>query len=253
MTEKKITFEKLHSVPNSAWKALSEKKIYFGHQSVGFNIMDGVADLMKELPNIKLNIVETNQKRDFAKGVLAHSEVGKNNDPESKITEFANFIDLGIGKTADAAALKFCYVDMTTNTDIESLFNRYVETVEKIKAKHPGITIIHFTEPLTHIKTTWKTWIKKLMGKKDIWEYNNNIKRNQYNVLLIDKYHGGDPILDIAKIESTYPDGTRESFTVDGKTYYSMVPEYTTDGGHLNELGRKIVAEEFLLLLTNLS
>jgi hypothetical protein len=62
----------------------------------------------------------------------------------------------------------------------------------------------------------------------------------------------GFNIIDIAKIESTYPDGSRCSFTMDGKTYYSMVPEYTSDGGHLNETGRKKVAEQFLILPANL-
>ena len=57
----------------------------------------------------------------------------------------------------------------------------------------------------------------------------------------------------LQKYNPPYPDGTRCSFTKDGKTYYSMVPEYTTDGGHLNEIGRKKVAEQFLILLANLN
>ena len=38
-----------------------------------------------------------------------------------------------------------------------------------------------------------------------------------------------------------------------GKTFYAMAPEYTYDGGHLNELGRKKVAEQLLILLANLN
>jgi hypothetical protein len=63
----------------------------------------------------------------------------------------------------------------------------------------------------------------------------------------------GFNIIDIAKIESTYPDGTRCSFSIDGKTYYSMAPEYTSDGGHLYEIGRKKVAEQLLIFLANLN
>ena len=37
------------------------------------------------------------------------------------------------------------------------------------------------------------------------------------------------------------------------KIYYSMAPEYTTDGGHLNETGRKRVAEQLLIFLANLN
>ena len=59
MSEKNISYDTIKDVPASIWEKLSQKKIYFGHQSVGFNIMDGVQDLMKEHPAIKLNIVET--------------------------------------------------------------------------------------------------------------------------------------------------------------------------------------------------
>ena len=56
------------------------EKIYFGHQSVGFNIMAGVKDLMKGNPQIKLNIVETTNESDFKVGLFAHSRVGENED-----------------------------------------------------------------------------------------------------------------------------------------------------------------------------
>ena len=253
MSEKNISYDAIKDVPASTWEKLSQKKIYFGHQSVGFNIMDGVQDLMKEHPAIKLNIVETSDASDFNVGLFAHSRVGKNVDPKSKIDEFVSFMDKGIGKKADAAALKFCYVDVTAKTDVENILADYGKSIAQLKKQYPDMTIIHFTTPLTTSKTTWKTWIKKVMGKKEMWEYDGNIKRNQYNEILIKQYQGKEPILDIAKIESTFPDGTRSTFTKDGNTYYSMVPEYTHDGGHLNELGRIKVAEQLLLLLANVS
>jgi len=42
------------------------------------------------------------------------------------------------------------------------------------------------------------------------------------------------------------------TFRKEGKKYYSMTPTYTDDGGHLNERGRKKVAEQFLLFMINL-
>ena len=59
MSEKANKLPSIKDVPNSAWKKLSQKKIYFGHQSVGYNIIDGIKDIMKEYPQINLNIVET--------------------------------------------------------------------------------------------------------------------------------------------------------------------------------------------------
>jgi disulfide oxidoreductase YuzD len=251
MPEEKVTFPSIKDVSASSWEKLAQKKIYFGHQSVGFNIIDGINDVMKEHSGINVNIVETADESNFKVGLLAHSRVGKNVDPKSKITEFANFIDSGIGKKADAAALKFCYVDITAGTNANNVFNVYSDSILQLKAKYPDMIIIHFTNPLTQRQTGLKTWIKKVIGRP-IGGVDDNIKRNEYNEMLIKLYEGKEPIFDIAKIQSTFPDGTRCSFSKDGKTYYSMVPEYTTDGGHLNETGRKKVAEQFLILLANL-
>ena len=45
MPEKTVQFPNIKDVPASKWENLSQKKIYFGHQSVGFNIIDGIKDL----------------------------------------------------------------------------------------------------------------------------------------------------------------------------------------------------------------
>jgi len=251
MPEEKVSFPSIKDVPAGKWQKITQKKIYFGHQSVGFNIMDGIKDVMKEHPEINVNIVETADESDFKVGLLAHSRVGKNVDPKSKIAEFANFIDSGIGKRADAAALKFCYVDITAGTNANNVFSDYSDSIWQLKAKYPDMIIIHFTNPLTQRQIGPKAWIKKIIGRPGSVE--NNIKRNEYNEILIKQYEGKEPIFDIAKIQSTFPNGSRCSFTKDGKTYYSMVPEYTYDGGHLNEVGRRKVAEQFLILLAKLN
>ena len=72
MPEETTQFPSIKDVPNSAWEKLSQKKIFFGHQSVGFNIIDGLKDLMKENPQIKLNIVETSNPADFDAPIVAH-------------------------------------------------------------------------------------------------------------------------------------------------------------------------------------
>jgi len=252
MSKETIEFPSIKDVPASAWEKLSQKKIYFGHQSVGFDIIDGIEDLMKENPQIKLNIVETADQSDFKLGLFAHSKVGKNVDPKSKIDEFAKFINKGIGGKADVAALKFCYIDFRPATNTKNVYIDYSNSISKIKNKYSNLTIIHFTTPLTQKQTGIKAIIKKLIGKP-VSGIEENIKRYEYNEMLRKEYEGKEPLFDIAKIESTFPNGTRCSFTKDGKTYYSMVPEYTYDGGHLNELGRKKAAEQLLILLSELN
>jgi hypothetical protein len=245
-------YSRLSDVPKEEWSKLSKIKIYFGHQSVGNNILSGIEDLMEQYPYIKLDIVETTDSKDLSKGVLAHSRVGENNDPRAKLKEFSEILKQGMGKKADITALKFCYLDVEKKTDVSKLFDDYKLSMQVLKKKYPDLKIIHFTAPLTVSKSSWKTTLKKILGKKDFWEFNDNIRRNQYNAMLVKEYEGREPVFDIARIESTRQDGSRQSFELTNETYYSLVPEYTKDGGHLNEVGRKIVAENFILLLINL-
>ena len=95
--------------------------------------------------------------------------------------------------------------------------------------------------------------VKKLTGKKEFWEYDHNVARNKFNDLLKREYAGKESVFDLAKIESTYPDGRRETFKRKDKRFYSLVHDYTHDGAHLKELGRKKVAEQFLIFLANLN
>ena len=260
MSEEIIKFPSIKDIQDAKWENLAQKKIYFGHQSVGFNIIEGIEDLMKENPQIKLNIVKTNDPSDFAVDLFAHSGVGKNGYPESKIDEFAKFINEGIGNKADIVFFKFCYVDVRTDSDVEDVFSYYKNTMTKLINAYPDTKFVIFTVPLTTEPTVIqslfnnaKKAIKKIM-RKPVWgPPPGNQQRSQLNEMLRQEYNGKAPIFDIAMIESTYPDGTYCSFDVDGKTYYSLVPEYTDDGGHLNEIGRKRAAEQLIVLLADLS
>ena len=60
-----------------------------------------------------------------------------------------------------------------------------------------------------------------------------------------------DPF-DLALVESTRPDGTREFFYRKGVSYSALTPAYSDDGGHLNNEGRRHVAERLLVFLCDL-
>lgn len=241
----------LKDIPDSSWQELSKKKIYFGHHSVGFNILDGINQLAKENPQLRLNIVETSNVTQLNEGVFAHSRVGKNRKPLSKIAEFRKFIDDGIGGVANLAIFKFCFVDIVAKTDVNGLFEVYEKNITRMKASFPETTFVHFTVPLKVVQTGFKAWIKSILGKQ-IGGYANNIKRNEFNKLLREKYQGKDPIFDLAMFESTNDDGTMQVFEEDGKSYFTLRKDFTDDGGHLNTLGRRKIAEQFLIYLSGL-
>jgi len=250
MAETKRSYDKMEDVPESAWKTLSEKKIYFGHQSVGFNIIGGINDIIKENKKIRLKIVKTRNKSDFSGPLFAHSTIGANMNPKSKIDDFADILKKGVGEKVDYSAMKLCYIDFNVKTDVERLFERYKQSVSDVKKQFPNMTYVHFTVPLTSKQTGAKAWIKKMMGKP-LRGFEDNVPRNRFNELIIAEFGGKDPIFDLAKAESIYPNGKRSSFTLNGKTYYAMVDDYTDDGAHLNKTGSRKIAVELLLFLVN--
>jgi hypothetical protein len=79
-----------------------------------------------------------------------------------------------------------------------------------------------------------------------------NVKRNEFNALLRQNYDGREPIFDLAQIEATLPNGTYQTFKYQDKSYFSLAKIYSSDGGHLNELGRQFTAIEFLRALTQI-
>ncbi len=232
-------------------KTVAKVKIFFGHQSVGQNIVDGLSGIVKESGDTSFHIINVHKTEKLPKFYFAHTKVGKNRKPETKCTDFAGIIENNLAKDGlQYAFLKFCFVDITEKTDIGAVFDRYRKTIDSLKMQFPQIHFIHFTVPLKTKTKGTKAWLKRLfgiLGKREI----NNMQRFRYNQLLKKNYHA-EPVFDIASIESTYPDGSRETFTKNNKTYYAMLDGYSSDGGHLNAIGRKQVAGKLLSFLAGL-
>ena len=235
---------------NSSVTAVANMRIFFGHQSVGKNILDGINDI-SEGGNNKINIVESRIADDSSEPAFLHAGVGKNKDPLSKIVDFREIVKNEIGGKVDVAFFKFCYVDFDQTTDIQSTFNKYQETMKALKENYPQTTFVHFTVPLVEARLNMKGYVKKIIGRYDT-KREGNIKRNQFNTMLKAEYEGKEPIFDLAGIESTYPDGKNETFEKDGRTYYALAPLYTNDSGHLNETGSKVLAGKLLYFLASL-
>jgi hypothetical protein len=239
-------YARLERVPQEKLLSLSHKKVFFGHQSVGQNIVDGITDVMGTTPLIRLNIRETMSPGDFDKPIFAHSFIGTNLNPSSKIKAFRDILDSGVGQVADIAFLKLCYIDINRSTDLRALFKEYDETIAYLKAKFPKLKIITVTVPLMSRPIRIRSKIAKLLGRWQ-WDDQNNVKRNEFNEMLRSRY--GESLFDLAKSESTTLLGKRAVFKKDNKTYDLLVKSYTDDGGHLNALGRQVAAIDLLLYL----
>jgi len=227
-------------------RTLADKHIFFGHQSVGGNILEGVQDVQKDLPVTEL---EDAKAIASAKPGLFHAMVGSNGDPGSKIKEFEEMIRGGVGNKADIAFFKFCYIDITEDTDVPGLFQQYKQTMTGLAKAYPDTKFVHVTIPLRAAPGGTKAALKSLLGKGPGTLVAANKQREEFNEMLRKEYAGKQPVFDLATVESTKADGSRSTIKIDGKSVPSLVPDYSYDGKHLNETGRKIVANQFLSFL----
>ncbi|WP_456445180.1 hypothetical protein [Thiolapillus sp.] len=244
----------LPHVTEAQLDALSGKTFYFAHQSVGYNIVDGLSRVLARLGRPGLfSIRELQPGQPVPQTGVLHATVGKNGDPKSKLMEFQHYLDEELGDTRpDMAMLKFCYVDIDKGTDVSALAREYEQSLAEVGRKHPETLVIYSTVPLRVFNDSWKAGIKRLLGM-DVWGDEANIKRNAYNALIRKKYAHTGRLADVAAWESTYPDGKPHSFSLSGKEYAELIPEYTDDGKHLNAYGQQVVAGRLLELLASLA
>jgi hypothetical protein len=214
----------------TALQQLSSKAIYFGHQSVGFNIMDGVQALVATMSGGVPRIEQTSNPAAVQRGVFAHDGNGSNGDPVGKTAAFRNTMQGGMAARVDIAFFKFCYVDFPAGTNVAAVFADYQAKMNALKAAYPQVRFVHVTVPLT-------------TGSSQ-----DNVAREQFSNLVRQTFGGTDAVFDLAKIESTRADGTSELFG----GVRALVSAYSSDGGHLNATGADVVARALISFLASL-
>jgi hypothetical protein len=241
----------LDSVTPDQWAGLASRRVFFAHMSVGHNIVQGVQELEQDDSRVRLRVVETRQAKDLETPALAHALNGENGDPLGKIAAFRGALEGGLGPKLDMALLKFCYVDFRTNERVPAVFEEYRRTMAALKTTYPQMTIVHMTVPLTVVQTGPKAWVKRLIGRP-VYGVNENIARTEFNDLIRREYQNREPLFDIAALEATRVDGTRSQFASNGQAYDELAVEHSSDGGHLNEGGRRWIASHLLAFLASL-
>jgi lysophospholipase L1-like esterase len=249
------TFPSFQDIPDSVWDELAQKRILFGHQSVGFDIMRGLEEILGENPSIPLKVAFTREPASAGPAGLFHFEVGRNGDPLGKIRAFASLMENEGGEPPDIAFVKLCYADITDEIDVQEIYDNYLTTMNRLAEAFPHVAFVHITTPLTGMPNGMdglvrraKDVVKRIIGRPVV-DLRDNSRRHALNEMMRRGYAGTGRLFDLAAIESTYPDGTRKRVSRGGDTFYSLVGGYTDDGGHLNAEGRRRVAEQLLVFL----
>ena len=251
-----LAFEaRAHPTPDTELRAqllrLSQRRIFFGHQSVGMNLLDGVRELVAPYADVGLRVVEVGADTDLPEGTFAHAFMPENGNPGLKLESFERALSSGVGSAADIAFVKFCYVDFSSGTDAPALFARYQAKLTALHARYPRTVFVHLTAPLTTVESGAKAALKRLIGHGP-GGLLENARRDEFNELLRRAYGGKEPVFDLARLESTAPDGQRELRDWKGSKVPALVPAYTDDGGHLNPEARLRLARELIALLASL-
>ncbi len=233
--------------------ALSGKTFYFAHQSVGYNIVEGMDKILQRMGLSGLfNIKEIKPGTPVPRSGLLHSAIGHNGNPKSKMKEFQSFLETRLKDSVpDMAMLKFCYVDVGEKTDVSILVDDYTHTMSRLQTEFPKTVFIYSTIPLRVFDDSWKADVKRLIGM-DVWGDQANIKRNEYNAKIRARYAASGHLADIADWESRFPDGREYRVSILGGEYAALIPTYTNDGKHLNAYGQQVVAGRLLKFLAEL-
>jgi hypothetical protein len=218
--------------------ALGQARVYFNHQSVGFNILSGV----ERLGHIPISQAQLGEPAAFAKKGIVHTALGVNTEPLSKIEGFRQALT-AMPEPPDVALMKFCYVDFDQSTDAQALFTRYKQTIDELSARMPRTRFMHVTVPLVVSKPRWKRMVKDVLGRND--DSYANAKREAFSELLRKSYPP-ERVFDLARVESTRPDGSTEGFVREGRRIPALVGDYSDDGAHLGPVGRTLAARAFV-------
>jgi hypothetical protein len=230
-------------------ESLSRRTVFFGHQSVGGNILDGLRELAAR-EGVSLRILEVRAPGGLPPGAFGHALVPENGNPMKKLQSFEQAFATGLASGAEVAFLKFCYVDFPKGTDVTSVFARYQQGLRDLEARYPRTTFVHLTVPLTTADAGIKTVVKDLLGRDT--SVQENIRREEFNALMRQAYQGTGRLFDLARLEATRPDGQRQVVEWRGRAVEAMTPAYTDDGGHLNAEGRRRVASALVTFLAAL-
>ena len=255
MSKEKVQLQKISDVPANCWDELAKKKIFFAHMSVGYNIIEGLEDVIKDHEQISLKIIEADNPASLSGPVFAHAKLGHNTQPLLKIESFNRMMESIAQAKPDIAFLKFCYVDINKDSNPDDIFDSYAHAMRNLKEKNPRTQFVHLTVPLCSnplsFKRKVKAIVKAAIRKPGVAD--DNLKRQQFNKLLRKSFTDKEPIFDLAAAESTSSDGFT-CFTIKaGQRVPTMLAEYTTDGGHLNKKGRRVVAEQLLIKLAKMA
>jgi hypothetical protein len=224
-----------------ACEMLADRRIFFAHQSLG-------AEILEELQTVTDGTLAVREGRSvdrFVSAGLVHTSMGAKETPDSMLAEFEEVLD-AVGGRVDFAIFEFFSLDFDVRSDVDRLFQSYLATMARLRAKYPAVLFVHLTVPLTVVPRASRSYAAHAPGGVPA-----NEARDHFNMLLRTGRQT-HPLFDLAAHESTHADGTVCTFDFGGVRFPALASEYAAGGQHLNAVGRRSLAEALLIYLARL-
>jgi hypothetical protein len=201
---------------------------FFAHASVGANIMSGISALHdSSTPRYPLTSVSENDTPPATtrNGIIYEYARG-NPSSDEKFSLFATYVTNGWRNPKVHIVLnKLCYIDQ------DASLQGYLDSMKRLEAAFPETLFVYMTIPLTTSSDS------------------DNYKRNVFNDGVRAWVQTNNLVLfDVADIESHDTTGAGCVFTYNGRSCQKLYSSYSSDGGHLNTTGSKLVASGFYAL-----
>jgi hypothetical protein len=214
--------------PASVVEKAASLKWYFAHASVGANMVDGLMDLGKKDGKAYPYSTVFSDKApptETKPGTVYEHNRG-NPGWQAKFDQFASCVSNGWHyPKVNIAMNKLCYIDQTAS------FKYYIRSMTNLEAAFPNTVFVYMTMPLM-TETDTDNYLRN--------GFNDNVRQwTKQN---------GRVLFDIADIEAHDPNGAPVTFSSRNRTCQRLCDAYTTDGGHLNDAGRQLVARGFYAL-----
>lgn len=222
-------------------RTLAERKVFIAHNSVGGQMLKGVAALAEEL-GVPLAMRYQGDLAGF--DGFSHGDVGDNGKPFGKVDDFVGRLMPRFGGKAQYAAMKLCYVDFSYAPTPQQIFERYKAGMARARAANPGVTLVHMTAPLCNAAD----------AKGDP---KSALAREQFNRLLRAEYRGKEPVFDLALAQATDAAGAVQTATLalPGSPKVQVEAPAWTAGGdncHLQPAGQRHVGAALVRFLASL-
>lgn len=210
---------------------LADRRVLFGHQSVGADIVRALRDGVDTHGREKLRLVDPSSATTCDGSFFCQARIGVNGDPMGKTRAFGALVLGPLGEHLDLASHKYCYADIGAQTEVRPLFQAYRDQMARLTDARPKVRFVHVTVPLTAPKRGYGRLVGGLIGHPD-GRMLANARREAFNDLLREFCDGRESLFDLAAVESAPDDRPGVNHPA-----RFLRHDYTTDGGHLNARG----------------